>query len=175
MSGWAVTSLWQVLKGYIRPFNIFVLHQDDSLSNKNIRKAHTEKIKLRHLYYQTPTVVFPYPFCITDVRIPPPWKSGGGHPFSMHPRYLIFVFARGKVFREVVIILILDALPLWLSNIFLVCSLANIIQCILVWSYCFLVVVGFRSTRMSACSCNQLVCKWLHRVLVYSKFVRTDV
>ena len=28
---------------------------------------------------------------------------------------------------------------------------------------------------MSACSCNQLVFKWLHRVLVYLKVVRTDV
>ena len=47
-------------------------------------------------------------------------------------------------------------------------------RCILIRSSCLLVVVGFRS-RMSACSCNLFVFKWLHRVLVYSKIVCTDV
>ena len=37
-----------------------------------------------------------------------------------------------------------------------------------------LVVVGFRS-RMSACIFHRFVFKWLHRVLVYSKVVCTDV
>ena len=120
-------------------------------------------------------MVFPSPLCITDVRISPPWKSGGGHPFPMNPRYLIFIFARRNVFREAVLITNLEALPSELSSIFLVFSLANIVACVLILSSFFLVVVGFRSVRMSACGCKRFVFKRLSRVLVYSKVVRTDV
>ena len=34
----------------------------------------------------------------------------------MHPRYLIFVFASGKVFREAVLIINLDALPCYFDR-----------------------------------------------------------
>ena len=60
---------------------------------------------------------FPSPLCITGVRIPPPWTSGGGHPF---PWYLIFVFSRRKVLQEAVLILNHNTLPSKLINIFLV-------------------------------------------------------
>ena len=116
----------------MRPFNIFVCHWDDNLPNKIIRESHPENIKLQHFCDRTPTAVFPSPLCITDVRIPPPRTSGGGHPFSLYPWYLIFAFSRGKVLQEEVLILNLDALPSELRNIFLVCSSANIFACVLI-------------------------------------------
>ena len=157
------------------PINIPVRHREDNLPNVIIREAHLEQIKLRHFSYRTPTVVFPSPLCITDVQTPPPWTSGGGHPFPKHPPYLIFIFARGKFFREAVLILNLNAMPSELSNIFLVCSSDNIVACVLIWSSCFLVVVGLRSARKSVCGCNLFVFKRFRGVLVYSKVVFTYV
>ena len=144
-----------ILEDNIWPFNIFFRHRDEDLPNKILREAHTEKIKLWHFCNRTPTVVFTSLLCITDVRIPSPWTSGGSLPLPMHPRYLISVFARGKFFREAVLIINLDDLPSDINNIFLVCSLANIISCVLIWSSCFVVFARFRSARMSACGCNQ--------------------
>ena len=101
--------------------------------------------------------------------------SGGGHPLSLYPRYLIFAFSRGKVLQEEVLIINLDAFPSELSNIFLVCSLANILACVLILYSCFLVILGFKITRMSACGCNQFVFERLCGVLVYPDFFFTDV